>query len=253
MMRISPDFRIRRFGLQLRNDLMRQIQPLLITCIIACSALIFSLWFSCFTEFHFGKQYYKFFLWTAATFIVTWLPARSFRIFHNKNTGTMALMLPSSQLEKFLSHFLLTGVFPLVALCLFVLLFTETAAHIIPSNGLPLFTFHPFSQDFASSFFLYFLLLHPFFFFGGIFCKTQPLSKTILVLFLVWCTVLICWSLSGIEMPAVRITRSFAETIPLREVPRTHQLLALSDKCTTYGLPVFFWIASYLRFKELEL
>ncbi|WP_320825593.1 hypothetical protein [Reinekea sp.] len=195
----------------------------------------------------------------------------TFDEYKQERSATQWLMLPASPFEKWLSSFLTS--FLVVLVFLLVVSLSTLAANLLVSlfgwgNLVPIF--NPFGQDALVLLKLY-VWIHPLLFFSAIYFKKRPIIKSfgaLSLLLIVWLfyTGSLVNLMLGDQISASML--EFPSQMRSAEVLRIGNFLEIrgedvqfnSTRFTQFASTIltllyfgFFWLMSFLRFKELEL
>jgi hypothetical protein len=244
-----------RLALLLRNDIVAQAKPILLTAGTACALMIVA-WVINVVVGHAGNFYPFFFGWTIILGGLV-LTSRSFTELHDPLKGTWYLTLPGSMPEKFISKLVLTSIGFAAATVLFFYAFSlaaSLAARVIFGIPMPVFQLSPGG---ARESLVVFLTLHPLFFFGSIYFRRLSLLKTLFSVLSLLIAVglvmtLLGWSLfSGIN-GAVAL-HNLAGNVSSFLQTHAEALELISRIIAWVVLPVFFIGLGYLRLTEYEV
>ncbi|MBD3391978.1 MAG: hypothetical protein GF410_08155 [Chitinivibrionales bacterium] len=245
----------RRLALLMRNDILSQSRPILLTAGAAFSFLFVAWGISLFTGH--SHDFYPFFFGATVLMGGIVLTSLSFSELHHGLKGIAYLTLPGSLVEKYISKLVLTSVGFAGATVVFFYLFSLVAALIARlafGNSMPVFDV---TADGIAGYLITFLTIHPLVFFGGIYFKRLALVKTLLCVFsfligLGIVMLFVGWPLfAGID-GAVAMHNLFSN---LSEFFRVHgrALAAAGKMLTRFVMPVFFIGLGYLRLTEYEV
>ena len=258
-MKLTNYIQTKRFGLMLRTDIQGEIRPLGFATATALGLLILNTIVNLFQrdrgeylDLH-EVQFPLYFLLAGCL-----LASLSFFRLQSKERATMYLSIPASQLEKFLSRWIIS--LPVyVVLGLLTYLIADGISGILAGmSGIEWEHFQLFSKETWETLRV-FILLHSLFMLGALFFKkyapvTTPLSLLGIAVGFGFLTILI-----------FRIVFwEFFEGWELRPPPATRPGEGLDNFARETGpillkwigfgaLPVFFWITAYLKLTEKEV
>ena len=182
---------MRRFGLVLRLDFAEGMKPLLWNALLMVLVYLFFFWFSYHVNYNIRSIYHDMGMVGCLGMYIYFLSCvnRIFRDVQKKQTLTTYLMLPATNLEKFLSRWIYTMVFAIVGGFLTFFVADAFQAAWLFVMGRPVywasgFFFDAFPYGTAKywqttvELYCMLVLIHAFFLLGGVFFKRYHLAAT---------------------------------------------------------------------------
>ena len=179
-----------------------------------------------------------------------------FKDVHQEKGNIGLMMLPGSLLEKVTHRWLISYINYFILFLLGFLLTNQLALIISSSIGLSYIQrYSPFNEEMLSSLKL-FLTFHSLYFFGGLyFSKLQFIKSSLFILlFLLFINALLVFLFITLGLKAsdtASISQSFIRMgyVIGIELPKLKQFFSIFFFII---VPIFFYIASFLRFRETE-
>ncbi len=250
-MKITGEFNLKRFLLLLRNDLMTNFKTSLLTIgsIVGMLTLLVVL-------ANFNESLSRLHLESFKLIIIPGgylLTSASFKSLHEKKQSCFYLTLPASLPEKLLSRLVLTTIGFVAGISILYYVFSilvSGASLLLNGNSLPIF--NPFEHSWLI---IFYCITQSFFFLGAIQFRSHQFIKTIFSLWVIIAiisiySIVVAWlafDFSFFRYNQVNLINNFVLADMSLSFVRVIKIILL------YGVAPFFWLISYLKFKEYEV
>jgi len=243
---VNDQLSLRRLGLLLRNDLLRDQRTLLIVSAIVAVLALFGPAGGVYSSYT-GAGFYRTVFLIALFSFGTITTSMAFGDLHGRATSTAFLLLPATALEKTATRLLMST----VVLIAYLLLFTTALSLLVEVLELAAFggdnvLFSPFDAV-VWSVLPHYLVVQSLFFLGAAWFRSRSYIKTLLALVVI---------VAGLTAFGVGVTWSVADgglRVEGDYFVDFDWLVGALYYAYLVALPLFCWFVAWLRVKETQV